>query len=434
MPRGPNRWHLCHETYVTTNDKAHSPPRVRTRAAELCDGQDGGDQAPRSFRDLSLDERRAKLAESLGIDKTAILRTLEGGIDGQMANQMVENAVGVMGLPFGLGLNFVINHKHYVVPMAIEEPSVIAAASSAAKRILAGGGFEASADDSIMVAQIEITEVADVAKGSARVAAESSTLLANANAACAGLVEVGGGAKELVARDLGEGRLVMHLVVDCRDAMGANSLNTMAEAIGPRVAELAGGKLGLRILSNLCDRRCARSKGRIPFKALASTAEEGRLVAEGIESASRFAEADIYRAVTHNKGIMNGVDAVVLATGNDWRAVEAGAHAYAASKGRYAPLATWRVDQADGSLRGSVEMPMALGIVGGALRAHRGARAAVDLMDIKTSAELAMVAVSVGLASNLAALRALSTEGIQRGHMALHRRAHDPSAATPTRT
>ncbi len=240
---------------MTTDRRASEEHHPRARAVALCD---------KTFRSLSLDERKARVAESLGIDPTTIDRTLEGGIDGAMADQMVENAVGVLGLPFGLGLNFVINDKAFVVPMAIEEPSVIAAASSAAKRIQAGGGFTASADASIMVAQIEVTGVGDIAGARARIAKETAELLDAANAACMGLVEVGGGARELDPRDLGDGRLVTHLVVDCKDAMGANSLNTMAEAIGDRVAALAGGKLGLRILSNLCDRRLARSSGRIP--------------------------------------------------------------------------------------------------------------------------------------------------------------------------
>ncbi|MFO0616496.1 MAG: hydroxymethylglutaryl-CoA reductase, degradative [Polyangiaceae bacterium] len=377
----------------------------------------------KDFRTLSLAERQARIAKSLGLDAATVAAMLDGGIDGAAADHMIENAIGVLGLPFGLGLNFVINDKPYVVPMAVEEPSVIAAASSAAKRILAGGGFEASADESIMAAQIEVTQIRDVAEAARRVRAAVPELMPLAQASLAGVVAFGGGAREIVAREIGDGRLVVHVMVDCRDAMGANTLNTMAEAIGDRVAEIAQGKLGLRILSNLCDQRCARAIGRIPFDHLGgANAEEGRSIAEGIESASRFAEADVYRAVTHNKGIMNGTDAVVVATGNDWRAVEAGAHAYAARDGRYKPLATWRVDHDAKLLVGKVEMPMALGIVGGALRTHKGARIAVDLLGVESSRELAMVAVSVGLASNVAALRALSQEGIQRGHMALHLR------------
>lgn len=380
----------------------------------------------RDFRSLTLTERRGRVAKTLGITADVAETIFERGLDGALADAMVENSVGVFGLPFGLGLNFVINQKAYVVPMAVEEPSVIAAASSAAKRILAGGGFVASADDPIMAAQVEINDVADPAQARKNIEAESKVLLERANDHLLGLTEFGGGSREIIIRDLGEGRVVVHLMVDVRDAMGANMLNTMAEALGPRLAELAGGKLGLRILSNLCDRRCARTQARVPFASLASNADEGREVAFAVERASRFADADVYRAVTHNKGIMNGTDAVVVATGNDWRAVEAGAHCYAARDGRYAPLSTWRVDEAAGVLKGQCEMPLALGIVGGALRAHRGARAAVDLLGVTTASELAMICVSVGLASNLAALRALATEGIQRGHMALHKRTSAP--------
>ena len=386
----------------------------------------------KDFRSSSLAERRARVATTLGISVEVATSMLEGGIDGALADTMVENSIGVLGVPFGLGLNFVVNERFYVVPMAIEEPSVIAAASSAAKRILAGGGFVATADEPLMAAQVELTGVADPALARKNIEAEASVLLERANDHLSGLREFGGGSREIVVRDLGEGRVVVHIVVDVRDAMGANMLNTCAEALGPRIAELAGGTLGLRILSNLCDRRCARAEARVPFTSLGDGAEHGREVALAVERASRFADADVYRAVTHNKGIMNGVDAVVLATGNDWRAVEAGAHCFAARDGRYAPLSTWRVDESASVLLGRVEMPMALGIVGGALRAHRGARAAVDLLGVTTASELAMICVSVGLASNLAALRALATEGIQRGHMALHTRTTHPPAAPKT--
>ena len=238
-----------------------------------------------------------------------------------------------------------------------------------------------------------------------------------------GLVERGGGAREITVRDLGCGFVVAHVLVDCRDAMGANLLNTVAEALGARVAALCHGELGLRILSNYCDQRVARVTARIPVVDFSCQHTSGAVAARGVVNASRFAELDPYRAVTHNKGIMNGVDAVVLATGNDWRAVEAAAHAYAARSGRYSPLATWRLVDEGQTLEGRLEIPLSLGIVGGALRAHRGARLALQLLGVKSSAELSMVTAAAGLATNLSALRALATEGIQRGHMALHHRA-----------
>jgi hydroxymethylglutaryl-CoA reductase len=238
-----------------------------------------------------------------------------------------------------------------------------------------------------------------------------------------GIVERGGGPREIEVRDLGEGFVVTQVLVDVCDAMGANMLNTVAEALGDRVAELSGGTLGLRILSNLCDRRLTRVTARVPVADFGCRRAGGAEAAAGVASASRFAELDPYRAVTHNKGIMNGVDAVVMATGNDWRAVESAAHAYAARSGRYGPLATWRLAEGGAVLEGHLEIPLALGTVGGALRAHRGARLALDLLGVTDAAELAMVAAAAGLATNLAALRALATEGIQRGHMALHHRA-----------
>jgi hydroxymethylglutaryl-CoA reductase len=384
------------------------------------------------FRDLPLDERRRRLAEHAGLDDGEVARALaSGGLDEATADAMVENAIGTLGLPFGVALNFQVNGADYLVPMATEEPSVIAAASHAAKRVRAGGGFRAEVDRSLMTAQIEVHGVDDPGGALARLREARAELLARANEAVPGLTERGGGATELSARDLGEGFVVTHVVVDCCDAMGANLLNRVAEAIGPRVAELCGGELGLRILSNYCDRRCARISARVPFDALRCARVSGEQAARGIASASRFAELDPYRAVTHNKGIMNGIDAVAIATGNDARAVEAAAHAFAARSGQYRPLATWRIDS--GALLGELEVPLALGVVGGALRAHRGARLALDLVGARSAADLAMVAAAAGLATNLAALRALATEGIQRGHMALHHRAtsEGPANAEP---
>jgi hydroxymethylglutaryl-CoA reductase len=387
----------------------------------------GGEMPPPTsrlpgFRNLPIEARRRVLAEAAGLDAGEIASALaEGGLDDATADAMIENAIGTLGLPFGVALNFQVNGRDVLVPMAIEEPSVVAAASHAAKRVRAGGGFQASVDRSIMAAQIEVHDDADPAGAVARIRAARAELLAGANAAAPGLCERGGGATDLEARDVGEGFVVTHLYLDCCDAMGANLVNTVAEALGPRVADLAGGELGLRILSNYCDRRRVRVSARVPVEALGCERAPGEAAARGIAAASRFAELDVYRAVTHNKGIMNGVIAVALATGNDTRAIEAAAHAYAARSGAYRPLATWRLEGE--ALAGALEMPLALGTVGGALRAHRGARLALALLGTREAPDLAATAAAAGLATNLAALRALATEGIQRGHMALHHRA-----------
>jgi hydroxymethylglutaryl-CoA reductase len=384
-----------------------------------------------NFRQLSIPERRRLLAVIAGIDEAELDSALnQGGVDIALADKMIENAIGTLALPFGIALNIQVNGVDYLVPMTIEEPSVVAAASHAAKRIRAAGGFSATMDESLMAAQIEVHDVVDPAAALDRIREARAELLSTANLAVPGLCDRGGGARDLVARDLGDGFVVVHVLVDCRDAMGANLLNTVAERVGPRVAELCEGELGLRILTNYCDQRVARVVARLPVKDFGGARAAGHEAAAGVARASRFAELDPYRAVTHNKGIMNGVDAVVVATGNDWRAVEAAAHAYAARSGRYAPLATWRLVEEGRVLEGRLEIPLALGTVGGALRAHPGARLALALLGAQTSAELAMVAAAAGLATNLAALRALSTEGIQRGHMALHHRASVPPVET----
>jgi hydroxymethylglutaryl-CoA reductase len=305
--------------------------------------------------------------------------------------------------------------------MVVEEPSVVAAASNAAKMVRAGGGFVAEVDPPLMIAQVQLVSVPDAASARERLLASEADILAIADRAVPGLVSRGGGAREIEVRELEPGMLAVHVILDCKDAMGANLVNSVAEAVAPRLAELARAKIGLRILSNLCDKRCVRVTCRVPSSALATDEMDGESVVLGIVNASRFAELDPYRAATHNKGIMNGVDAVVIATGNDWRAVEAGAHAYAARSGRYSPLATWRKD--GDHLVGRLEMPMALGTVGGTLRVHPGARLSLRMLGVDGAGDLAAVAAAVGLASNLAAVRALATDGIQRGHMALHARA-----------
>jgi hydroxymethylglutaryl-CoA reductase len=398
------------------------------------------------FYRLPLRTRQDELTMRAGLTPDEVA-CLQGGLDAAGADRVVENAIGVYALPLGLGLNFRINGADFLVPMAVEEPSVIAAASNAARMVRAGGGFEAVADAPIMTAQVEIVGVADLDDARTRLEYHRDEILALARAAVPRLCARGGGPTDIEIRQPPPGvneaasardrRLVLHMHIDCRDAMGANLVNTVAEAIAPRVAELGGGRYGLRILTNLCDRRLVRARARVPFDLLGQPDIDGACVAEDIAAASRFAEHDPYRAATHNKGIMNGIDAVVIATGNDWRGVEAGAHAYAARRGHYEPLATWAVE--DGALVGRVELPMALGTVGGTLSVHAGARLGLRILGVDSASTLGMIAACVGLASNLAALRALATEGIQRGHMALHNRAvgkppHTPNTNTATAT
>jgi hydroxymethylglutaryl-CoA reductase len=374
------------------------------------------------FYKLSVDERRRLAAQALGVDVRDLVRALAaGGLDLSTADKTIENVIGTYSLPFGVGLNVTMNGKDYLVPMVVEEPSVVAAASNASKMIRAGGGFGAAADEPVMIAQVQLDDVPDAAKASEAILSQRRALLHDADRAVPGLVARGGGARDIEVRDLGDGMMVVHVLVDCRDAMGANLVNSVAEGLAPRLVALSGGAIGLRILSNLCDRRKVRVAARVPAEALATEEFTGVEVRDGIARASEFAERDPYRAATHNKGIMNGVDAVVVATGNDWRAVEAGAHAYAARNGRYEPLCTWRVDE-DGMLAGELEMPLALGVVGGTSRVHSGAQLGLAMTCAESASELAMIAACVGVASNLAACRALATEGIQRGHMALHAR------------
>jgi hydroxymethylglutaryl-CoA reductase len=392
----------------------------------MADSADSGSRIPGFYR-LPVEERRHLLRLRADLSEQDLETLAQGGIDTATADRVIENAIGVYALPLGVGLNFQINGRDYLVPMAVEEPSVIAAASNAARMVREGGGFLADADEPVMTAQIEIMGVREPATAATRIEAASVELLALAHATLPRLVDRGGGARALEVRTFPD-RVIVHVHIDCRNAMGANMVNTVAEALAERVATLADGRSGLRILTNLCDRRRVRVTARVPASALATTGLDGAAVRDGIVAASRFAEDDPYRAATHNKGIMNGVDAVVIATGNDWRGVEAGAHAFAAAEGRYRPLAIWRAEgQGENSyLCGRLEMPMAVGTVGGSLQTHAGARLAQRLLGVTDATTLAMVIGAAGLASNLAALRALATEGIQRGHMALHRRQSQP--------
>jgi hydroxymethylglutaryl-CoA reductase len=387
------------------------------------------------FYNLPLDKRLKKLAEAAGL-APADIAALQGahGLKDEDADHMIENALGTFGLPLGVALNFIVNGREVLVPMAIEEPSVVAGASFMAKLVRTGGGFTASMNAPEMIGQMQVLEVKDLLTASMKLYDHKTELLAEADAVDPLLKKFGGGARDLEVRIIEESPigafLVIHLIYDVRDAMGANAVNTACEKLAGHVEEITGGRVHLKILSNLADRRLARARCTIPVKELAFEQGQaadrgggfsGERVRDGIIAAWAFASADPYRAATHNKGIMNGVDAVVLATGNDWRAVEAGAHAYAARAGRYTSLSTWGRD-ANGALTGELEMPMAVGIVGGATKVHPAAKAALKLMGVQTAAELAGIIVSVGLAQNLAALRALATEGIQRGHMSLHAR------------
>jgi hydroxymethylglutaryl-CoA reductase len=367
-------------------------------------------------------EDRWKIVQEFGGLSDEEVRTLgnTGTLKFDQVDRMIENAVGTIPMPLGIAVNFLINGKDCLVPMAIEEPSVVAAASNAARMARTKGGFAASTSGPIMIGQIQLTHVPDPHSARLAVLHAREEILRRANEKDPILVKLGGGAKDVEVRVIATHRgpmVITHLVVDTRDAMGANAVNTMAEAVAPYLEEITGGRVYLRIISNLAVKRLARARA-----VFASDAIGGPDVVEGILEAYAFAEADPFRCATHNKGIMNGIDAVVIATGNDFRAIEAGAHAYAAWKGGgYHSLTTWE-ENAAGHLVGTIELPLAVGLVGGATAVHPTARACVKLLGVKTAQELAEVIASVGLAQNFAALRALATEGIQRGHMSLHAR------------
>jgi len=341
---------------------------------------------------------------------------------------MIENVVGAFPLPLGIGVNFLVNDRDYLIPMAIEEPSVVAAASYAAKIVRDGGGFHTSSTPPVMIGQIQAVGMADPDEARVRILEAKAEILESANAQDPVLVSAGGGAKDLDARVIQTTvgpMLITELFVDCRDAMGANAVNTMAEAIAPTIERLTSGKVYLRIITNLATERLAKAWCTVPKESVG-----GEEVVDGIVNASAFAAADPYRAATHNKGAMNGIIAVVLATGNDHRAIEAGAHAYAALKGRYTSLSTWEKNE-NGDLVGSIELPMAVGLIGGAVRTHPIAKIAIKILGVKTANEFAEVLAAVGLAQNLGALRALAHEGIQRGHMSLHARNIAVAAGVP---
>jgi len=364
------------------------------------------------FYKLTIAERLERAAAVAGLDaKTKAAFERLGGLEPDQADHMVENVIGVFGLPLGVATNFLINDREILVPMAIEEPSVIAGASFMAKLARGGGGFHAETTEPLMIGQIQIMDVPDLEAAKTKILAHRDEILAEVDRVDPMILSLGGGARDLEIRILTETpagpMLIVHLIYDTRDAMGANVINTAAERLSPMLESLSQGRVHLKILSNLADRRLAKVTCTIPTAALAFETFSGPSVRDGIVEAWAFAEADPYRAATHNKGIMNGVDAVVIATGNDWRAVEAGAHAYAARSGRYTSLSKWGADEA-GDLEGSLELPLAVGTVGGATRVHPLAKACLALMGVENARELAQ--------------RALASEGIQRGHMSLHAR------------
>ncbi|GAB3062907.1 hydroxymethylglutaryl-CoA reductase, degradative [Virgibacillus ainsalahensis] len=381
------------------------------------------------FYNKSVDERRELLKDlhTFSDEEMAALSSKES-LPAETADKMIENVIGTFSLPLGLGLNFLINGKEYTVPMAIEEPSVVASASHIAKIVRTAGGFTTEATERVMIGQIQVVGSPDIQAAKEAILNNKETLLQSANDAYPSIVARGGGAEDLEVRLLNEASdskygqmLVLHLYINTCDAMGANIINTMVESLAPIVEELTKGKVYLRILSNYADKCLAQARCVIPPALLETGDFSGEEVRDGVVHAYEFAASDPYRAVTHNKGIMNGIDPVVIATGNDWRAVEAGAHAYAARSGQYSSMTTWSVDK-EGNLVGELELPMSVGSVGGSIGVHPMSKVALGMLDVESARELAQVIVAVGLAQNLGALKALATDGIQKGHMALHSR------------
>jgi hydroxymethylglutaryl-CoA reductase len=370
----------------------------------------------KKFYEMGREERLDYIRKAVGIsdDIEVMLRPLPY----EDANRMIENAIGIMSIPMGIATNFVINGRECLIPMAIEEPSVIAAVGNAAKIAKVNGGFVAEADDSLMIGQVQVVGLGNVKHAMSKILRNKNQLLATANSNSRSVTAV-----DLQVRQLRDkspnnmgNMLLVELVIDTKDAMGANAINTMCEAIAPHVAEITGGEVVLKILSNYATRRMVRCKATFDKEQLG-----GSQIVKRILYAYALAYSDAYRAVTHNKGVMNGIDAVALATGQDFRAIEAGAHAYAARNGIYRSLTSWRKTK-EGDLAGEIELPLAVGVVGGVVNVHPTAKFALQILGVKSAKELAMVMAAVGLAQNLAAIRALSSEGIQAGHMKLHAR------------
>ena len=372
------------------------------------------------FFKLPMEKRLSEVAEfaSLTEEERGILSSADS-LDADKADHMIENVIGKFALPMGVAINFTINGRDVIIPMVCEEPSVVAACSNAAKMARPSGGFKASSSGNVMIAQIQVMGVPTPSASKSMILEKKGEIIRICNEKDPVLVKMGGGVKYVEVRIIEtlEGTMVIvHLLIDTGDAMGANAVNTMAEAVAPYIEEITGGSVELRILSNLADHRLVRARAVWKKEDIG-----GQEVVDKILNAYAFAEADSYRAATHNKGIMNGIVPVVIATGNDTRAIESGAHSYAARKGRYTSLTTWEKDE-NGDLVGSIEMPMAVGLVGGATKIHPAAKTAVKILGIDTAAELGQIIACAGLANNLAAMKALATEGIQRGHMSLHAR------------
>ena len=377
------------------------------------------------FHRLSPKERREKLAEAANLDNDHLKAWELGTLDSDTADRMIENVVGTYALPIGVATNFVIDDEHYAIPFVVEEASVVAAASNMAKRCLSNGGFKSNNDDPIMIGQIQVVGLDDAESSAKKVLSAKKEIVEMCNEVDPILVRFGGGCKSIEARPIETSSgpmLIVHLLVDCRDAMGANAVNTMAETVAPKIEELTGGSVILRIISNLAVHRLARVSATFTPEEMSDTgndAIQGSEVIDGVIQAYHFAAADPFRATTHNKGIMNAISAVAIACGQDWRAIESGAHSYAAFDRRYGSMTEWSTDS-NGNLLGSIELPMAVGLVGGAIRIHPGAKANVALLGVETANDLAKVMAAAGLAQNLGALRALATVGIQAGHMKLH--------------
>ena len=366
-------------------------------------------------------EERLKIVRDFAnlTDEEVSIISNTGALSVDQADRMIENVIGTMPMTLGIAVNFLINGTDYLIPMAIEEPSVVAAASNAAKIARQRGGFTTSSTDPVMIGQIQLTGVADPEEAKSAILEKKDEIMDICNSKDPMLVKHGGGARDVEVRVISTGRgpmVITHILVDCRDAMGANAVNTMAEAAAPLIERATGGKVYLRIISNLAEHRLARAEAVFDRDLIG-----GEEVVDGILEAYEFAKADPFRAVTHNKGVMNGISAAVIATGNDFRAIESGCHSYASMTGQYRPLTSYRED-ADGNLVGGIEVPMAVGLVGGATKVHPTARVNVRILGVKTASELGEVFAALGLAQNFAALRALATEGIQRGHMSLHAR------------
>ena len=380
------------------------------------------------FYKLPIEKRLEFLKEFASLsDEDVSLLKKQSALDLNLADKMVENAIGTFPLPLGVAVNFQINGKDYIIPMALEEPSVIAAASNLAKIARIKGGFKSKMSDPVMIGQIQIVKVKSLSDAKKKILENKKEIIELCNRQDSTLVKFGGGCKDIEVRifEKPEKMIVVHLLVDCRDAMGANAVNTMSEAVAPLLEKVTGGKVYLRIISNLAIYRIVKAEAVFDKEALG-----GEEAVDGIIHAYNFAVADPFRAATHNKGIMNAVSSIAIATGNDWRALEAGAHAYAAIKGQYSPLTKFEKTKS-GDLKGEIEMPMAVGLVGGATKVHPVAKVNVKILGVQSARELAEIMGAVGLAQNVAALRALATEGIQRGHMELHARNIAVTAGVP---